>query len=104
METAPTSQRANDAPLWWLISHCQAGPVLVRELVNTEGYTGFAGKENRLGLRGRSFSSPLRLLVILLKTKGSQSLGDRRRCTISSDRVGEQSSELCSRAPAVSKK
>lgn len=37
VETVPTSQRANDAPLWWLISDCQAGPVLVRELVNMEG-------------------------------------------------------------------
>lgn len=43
METVPTSQRANDAPLWWLISDCQAGPVLVRELVNTEGTPALEG-------------------------------------------------------------
>lgn len=40
--------------MWWLISHCQAGPVLVEELVNTEGNTGFVGRENTLGLRERN--------------------------------------------------
>lgn len=38
-----------------LISDGQAGPVLVRELVNMEGDTGFAVREEtRLGVRGRS--------------------------------------------------
>lgn len=41
--------------MWWLISDGQAGPVLVRELVNMEGDTGFAVREEtRLGVRGRS--------------------------------------------------
>lgn len=43
VETVPTSRRANDAPLWWLISDYQAGPVLVRELVNMEGTPALQG-------------------------------------------------------------
>jgi hypothetical protein len=44
-----------------------------------EGNTGFSGRENTLGLRGKRFPppkkrKPLRLRVILSKTKGSESL------------------------------